>query len=124
MDSGIGKAEIWVTVSKGYFAGRNRYIVRIERGYLFLEEPGKRVVDIKPRRMLRTSDVNLELDTGWWNYGRVTLSFDSASDAEKIEQEVKKLRSRHEPFRYKIRQIPPFSPTTSQSSKLPTSLDR
>ncbi len=85
-----GKAEIWATVSEGYIAGRNRYLVRIERGYLFLEEPGKHIIDIKPEKILRTSIVTLQLDTPWWHYGKVTLTLDSTSDADMVEKDVKR----------------------------------
>jgi len=57
-------------------------------------------------------------------YGRVTLTFDSASDANKVEQEARKLLTEHDRFHFRFWQIPPFSPKTSPVSKVLTSLNR
>ncbi len=65
--------------------------VEIVRGHLFLEEPGKDAVLIEPKKVLRTSNLTLLLDTGSWSDGKVTLTFDSASDADTVEQEANKL---------------------------------
>ena len=99
-------------------------IVEFEEHFLSLGQPGKDIVLIEPKAVSRTTATTLELDTGRWNYGRVTLTFDSASDADKVEQEARKLLSERERFHYRFWQIPPFSPKTSRVSKLLTSLNR
>ena len=99
-------------------------LVEFEEHFLSLGQPGKDIVLIEPKAVSRTRATTLELDTGRWNYGRVTLTFDSASDADKVEQEARKLLTEHDRFHFRFRQIPPFSPKTSRVSKLLTSLNR
>ena len=97
--------------------------MEFEEHFLSLGQLSKDFVLIEPKAVSRTTATTLELDTGRWNYGRVTLTFDSASDADKVEQEARKLLSERERFHYRFWQIPPFSPKTSRVSKLLTSLN-
>jgi hypothetical protein len=99
-------------------------LVEFEEHFLSLGQPGKDIVLIEPKSVSRTRATTLELDTGRWNYGRVTLTFDSASDADKVEQEARKLLTEHDRSHYRFWQIPPFSPKTSRVNKLLTSLNR
>ena len=66
-------------------------LVDFEERFLSLDEPGKDLVLIEPKTVSRISPTSLQLDTGRWNYGKVTLSFNSASDADKVEMETKKM---------------------------------
>ncbi len=68
-------------------------LVEFEEHFISLGEPSKDLVLIEPKAVSRTSDTTLELDTGRWNYGRVTLTFDSAFKADRLEQEARKLLS-------------------------------
>jgi len=99
-------------------------LVEFEEHFLFLGQPGKDIVLIEPKAVSRTRATTLKLDTGRWNYGRVTLTFDSASDADKVEQEARKLLTEHDRFHFRFWQIPPFSIKTSRVSKLLTCLNR
>jgi hypothetical protein len=99
-------------------------LVEFEEHFLSLGQPGKDIVLIEPKAVSRTRATTLELDTGRWNYGRVTLTFDSGSDADKAEQEARKLLAEHNRFHFRFWQIPPFSPKTSRVTKLFTSLTR
>ncbi len=99
-------------------------LVEFEEHFLSLGQPGKDIVLIEPKAVSRTRATTLEIDTGRWTYGRVTLSFDSASDANKVEQEARKLLTEHDRFHFRFWQIPPFSPRTSRVSKVLTSLNR
>ena len=99
-------------------------LVEFEEHFISLGEPSKDLVLIEPKAVSRTSDTTLELDTGRWTYGRVTLTFDSASDPNKVEQEARKLLTEHDRFHFRFWQIPPFSPRTSRVSKVLTSLNR
>jgi hypothetical protein len=65
--------------------------VRFEDGFLFLVPSGGDPVWIETKTVLRTGEVTLLLDTGRWNYGKVALMFNSASDADEVEQETRKL---------------------------------
>ncbi len=65
--------------------------VEFEDHHLFLGQPGKDLVLIEPKTIQRTSTFAIQFDTGRWNYGRVTLFFDSVSDADTVEKEAKKL---------------------------------
>jgi hypothetical protein len=65
--------------------------VRFESGFMFLEPTGGDPLWIELKTALRTGEATLLLDTGRWNYGKVTLTFDSASDADEIEREIGRL---------------------------------
>jgi len=86
---------ISVTISSDNDRGRlevkGNCLVRFERSHLVLEQPGKDLVMIEPKKIYRTSNVTLLLDTGLFGYGRVTFTFNSASDADTVEREAAKL---------------------------------
>ena len=68
-----------------------RCSVEFEDGHLFLGQQGKDLVMIEPKTIRRTTELKIEFDTGRWNNRRVTLFFDSVSDADEVEQKAKKL---------------------------------
>ena len=70
---------------------RGKCLVRFEQGHLVLEQLGKDIVMMEPKKVSRTSNVALLLDTGSWGYGKVSLTFNSASDADTVEREAAKL---------------------------------
>ena len=86
---------IWATIASDNDHGRlgvkGRCLVKFEPIHLILEQPGKDLVMMEPKKVSRTSDVTLLLDTGLLGYGRVTFTFDSASDADKVEREAARL---------------------------------
>ena len=86
---------ISVTISSDNDRGRlevkGKCLVRFERSHLVLEQPGKDLVMIEPKKISRTSNVTLMLDTGLFGYGRVTFTFNSSSDADTVEREAAKL---------------------------------
>jgi hypothetical protein len=65
--------------------------VKFEPNHLVLEQRGKDLVMIEPKKVSRTSNVALLLDTGLLGYGKVTFTFNSASDADIVEREARKL---------------------------------
>jgi hypothetical protein len=92
---------IWATIASDgdwrRLGIRGKCLVRFERSYLsylVLEQPGKDLVMIQPKKVSRTSNVTLLLDTGSWGYGKITFAFDSASDADTVEREAAKLVAR------------------------------
>jgi hypothetical protein len=64
--------------------------VEFEGGHLYLGQPGKDLELVEPKKILRTNDTTLQIDTGRWNYGKVTLTFDSPIDADKVQQRAMK----------------------------------
>jgi len=66
-------------------------MVKFEPSHLVLDQPGKDIVMIDPRKVLRTSNLTLLLDTGAMGYGKVTAAFNSASEADTVEREAAKL---------------------------------
>jgi hypothetical protein len=77
----------WMVPSIG-----GKCLVEFERGSLFLIQPGKDDILVAPKKVLRTGNLTLVIDTGIvLSYGKVTLTFSSASDADTVEREVAKL---------------------------------
>jgi len=58
---------------------------------MFLGQPGKELDLVEPKKILRASDKTLSIDTGQWSYGEITLTFESASDADKVKREIVKM---------------------------------
>ena len=91
------KAGIWATATsdrdwQGQLGIGDKCLVEFEGGYLFLIQPGKDDILVEPKKVLRTGSHTLIIDTGiLLSYGKVTLTFNSTSDADRVEQEVKKL---------------------------------
>jgi len=86
---------IWATVASDNDHGRlgvkGKCLVKFEPNHLVLEQPGKDLVMIEPKKVSRTSNVTLLLDTGLLGYGKVAFAFDSTSDADTVEREAAKL---------------------------------
>ncbi len=89
---------IWATITSDgdwrRLGIKGKCLVKFERSYLsylVLEQPGKDLVMLQPKTVSRTSNVTLLLDTGSWGYGKVTFTFSSASDADVVEREARKL---------------------------------
>jgi hypothetical protein len=86
---------IWATIlshnDRGRLEVKGKCLVKFEPNHLVLEQPGKDLVMMDPKKVSRTSDVTLLLDTGLLGYGRVTFTFNSASDADTVEREAAKL---------------------------------
>jgi len=89
-------AGIWATATatKNWMAPSigGKCLVEFERGSLFLIQSGKDDILVEPKKVLRTSNLTLVIDTGIvLSYGKVTLTFSSASDADTVEREAAKL---------------------------------
>lgn len=89
---------IWATISsdddRGRLGVKGRCLVYVEQSYLsylVLEQPGKDIVMIQPKKVSRTSKLTVLLDTGSLGYGKVMFAFNSASDADTVEREATKL---------------------------------
>jgi hypothetical protein len=89
---------VWATIASDgdwrRLGIKGKCLVKFERSYLsylVLEQPGKDLVMITPKKVSRTSNVTLLLDTGSWGYGKVTFTFNSGSDADTVEREAAKL---------------------------------
>jgi hypothetical protein len=66
--------------------------VKFEPNHLVLEQSGKDLVLIdEPKKVSRTGNFALLVDTGSLGYGRITFTFNSASDADTVEREATKL---------------------------------
>ena len=68
-------------------------LVEFEEHFLSLGQPGKDIVLIEPKTVSRVNATTLQFETGRWNYGKVTLAFNSESDAHIVEQAARKLSS-------------------------------
>ena len=86
---------IWATITsdndRGRLVVKGKCLVKFEPSHLVLDQLGKDIVMIDPKKVLRTSNLTLLLDTGALGYGRVTATFNSASDADTVEREATKL---------------------------------
>jgi hypothetical protein len=86
-----------------------RCYVEFDDGFMFLGQLGKELDLVEPKKILRASDKTLTIDTGHWSYGELTLTFDSASDADKVRSAIVKLNLYYELGR-RHRQVPPTFP--------------
>ena len=80
---------VWAFVdsSQGYAHGRR--LIKFERDVCYVVEPGKNIFEVKPKKLERTDAVTLVAETGFWNYGRFSMRFDSEADADAIEQRLR-----------------------------------
>lgn len=80
---------VWAFVdsSQGYAHGRR--LIKFERDVCYILEPGKNIFEVKPKKLERTDAVTLVAETGFWNYGRFSMRFDSAGDADAVEQRLR-----------------------------------
>jgi len=89
-------AGIWATATatKNWMVPNigGKCLVEFERGSLFLLQRGRDDVLVEPKSVLRTGNLTIVIDTGRIaSYGKVTLTFTSASDADTVERETTKL---------------------------------
>ena len=70
---------------------RGKCFVEFDEGHLFLGQPGKDVVLIEAKTIQRLANFAIQFDTGRFNYGKVTLFFDSVEDTDRVEEEAKRL---------------------------------
>jgi hypothetical protein len=88
---------IWATATSDKDWGQElsaggRCLLEFEKGHLFLSQNGKDDILVDPKKISRTADRTLVIDTGTvLSYGKVTLTFESVSDADKVEQQARKL---------------------------------
>ena len=68
-----------------------RRLITLERNVCYVVEPGKNFFEVKPRRLERTDAVTLIAETGFLHYGRVSMRFDSATDADIVDQKLRLL---------------------------------
>jgi len=64
-------------------------LIKFEGDVCYVVEPGKNVFEVKPKNLERTDPVTLVAETGFWKYGRVSMRFDSATDADAVEQRLR-----------------------------------
>jgi len=91
-----GGGGIWATIESDNDRGRlevkGKCFVKFEPNHLVLEQSGKDLVLIdEPKKVSRTGNFALLVDTGLLGYGRITFTFNSASDADTVEREATKL---------------------------------
>lgn len=85
---------VWAVVELQSRSWRpTRCLIKFERGYCFIVDPGKSITDIKPKTVERVDLMTLIIPTGFWHYGKVSMKFDSSTDADWIEEEMRKLIS-------------------------------
>ncbi len=85
---------VWafVLIDGAQFDGTEpRRLIRFERNVCYVVEPGKKIFEVKPKKLERTDAVTLIAETGFWHYGRVSMRFDSATDADIVEQKLRPL---------------------------------
>jgi len=85
---------VWafVLVDGGQFDGTEpTRLIRFERDVCYVVEPGKNIFEVKPKKLERTDAVTLIAETGFWHYGRVSMRFDSATDADTVERKLRLL---------------------------------
>jgi len=86
---------IWATIEsdndRGRLGVKGMCLVKFEPNHLVLDQPGKDLVMMDPKRVSRTSNLTLQLDTGLFAYGTVKFTFNSTSDSDTVEQEATKL---------------------------------
>lgn len=93
--------DIWATVTNEKGLGpqlriSGKCFVEFERDLLFLGQPGKDLVLLEPKKVIRINEKILEIDTGRWNYGKITLAFESSSDANELQTKVMSLLGKQE----------------------------
>jgi len=64
-------------------------LIKFERDVCYVVEPGKNIFEVKPKKLDRTDAVTLVAETGFWNYGRFSMRFDSTADADAVEQRLR-----------------------------------
>ena len=84
---------VWafVAIDAQFDGTEPRRLIKFERDVCYVVEPGKNIFEVKPKKLERTDAVTLIAETGFWHYGRVSMRFDSPSDADTVEQKLKLL---------------------------------
>ncbi len=92
------KGQVWVKVRASemlWMKWGNRGFVGFQDGRLLITYPqsvGKPVTMlVKVKGVLRNDPVTIRVDSGFWGYGYVTLTFDSKEDADRVEPELLRL---------------------------------
>jgi hypothetical protein len=111
------EGEIWATINverPGSAPWRleqgQRYFVEFNDGFMYLGQPGKELSLVEPKKILRVEDKTLTIDTGHWSHGEIILTFESASDADKVKRQIIKITSAYL-FGHRHGQVPPTFPT-------------
>ena len=93
------RERVWVKVHVSnslWLKGGNRAFVSFPDGRLLLTFPqpiGNPVTMLvkKVKNVSRKDPLTIVVDSGLWNYGHVTLTFDSKEDAEKTELQLREI---------------------------------
>lgn len=80
---------VWAFVDSPHGDAYGRRLIKFERDICYVVEPGKNIFEVKPKKLKRTDSVTLVAETGFWKYGRVSMRFDSAADADAVEQRLR-----------------------------------
>jgi len=89
LDSGLSETgEVWALVYAGEYVKRSR--IQFEDNVCYVVDPGRNIFEVKPKRIERKDEVTLNAFTGFWSFGNITLRFDSVTDADKIENVLRK----------------------------------
>lgn len=88
--NGLSSEEgIWASVAIEAWKAYVRRLIVFERDVCYVVEPGKSMIAVKPRKLVRTDDLTLFAETGFWNHGRISMRFDTAEDADTIEHKLR-----------------------------------
>jgi len=84
---------VWafVVIDAQFDGTEPRRLIKFERDVCYVVEPGKNIFEVKPKKLERMNAVTLIAETGFWHYGRVSMRFDSPSDADTVEQKLRPL---------------------------------
>jgi len=80
---------VWAFVDSPQGYANGRCLIKFERDVCYVVEPGKNIFEVKPKKLERTDAVTLVAETRFWKYGRVSMRFDSAADADAVEQRLR-----------------------------------
>ncbi len=80
--------DIWALVYAGEYAKRSKII--FERNILFVVDPGNNIFDVHPKTVDRKDQNTIVAKTGFWHQGNIVMKFDSTSDTDKVEQELRR----------------------------------
>ena len=76
----------------------DRGFIGIQDGRLLITYPQSIGIPVsmfvKVKKVLRNDPITIRVESGLWNYGSITLTFDSKEDADKIEPQLLKLVSK------------------------------
>jgi len=81
------RGDIWALVYTGEYIKRSK--VTFERNICFVVDPGKNIFDVQPKAVERKDENTVVAKTGFWHQGNVVMKFDSTSDADTVEHELR-----------------------------------